>query len=139
MWRVGNSGAVMLPKTGTVAHTKSSGAIEGPAIDRMPSDSQDGYNSGLLYGHLADSVGAPTAVALALKIQDSGDGSTDWTDVSGLTHTVSSESSASGTAVDLRGCRQYVRVHSTITHTGGTSPNSDYVSGLMLGGFVVAP
>lgn len=139
MWKVKNAGAGLLVATGTIAHTKSSGVINGPAIERMLDESSQGYNSGFLFGAMADSVGAPTAVALAVHIEDSADGTTDWTDVSGLTHTTDIESGVEGTAVDLTGCRQFIRVVSEITHTGGTSPNSDYHSGIVLAGAVKKP
>ena len=56
------------------------------------------------------------------KIQDSADGSTDWTDVSGATFaqvTDSSDETSSSISVESRLCRRYIRYVGT---SGGTSP-----------------
>lgn len=116
-----------------VAPVSTATTVNGPAIDRIPSQDQM-FMSCVLYAECGtETVG--TVTAFDAKLQESADGATGWTDVSGaaITQQTAHETSAS-VDVDLSGTLRYVRVVTDIA--GGTAPVAATV---VLGGSALKP
>jgi len=111
-------------------------AVNGAAVDTLAAD------NAALYAYAVAASGAPTAASLAVKIQESADGSTNWTDaldntgtVIGFTLTVTSadaEGEARIEGLNLNR-KRYLRAVITPTFTGGTSPASVAVAQIIRG------
>lgn len=71
----------------------------------------------------------PSTQAHVCKLQESPDGTNSWTDITGATATITSDS----TSAMVQGIRTqpYVRCHVTPAFTGGSSPTNT-VSGVLL-------
>lgn len=109
-------------------------AIEGPAIDRT------GFLSAVLHGRTGAVAGAPTAQTYDLKLQESADGSTGWTDIPGAAITqITTADAEADVNVNLAGAKKYIRAVGTVTFTGGTTPTLQVAATVILGGADVKP
>ncbi len=81
-------------------------------------------------------TGAPSARTVASKLQDSSDGSTGWVDIPGAAvgdlTAINTEARA---AISLLGStKDFIRVVTTVSFTGGTAPTIVIAATLVLGG-----
>lgn len=96
--------------------------LNGTAVDRMPSGSQEGFMSCVLVGEVG-TVSGGSLTSFDLKLQDSADGATGWADISGAAITqITTADSLGFVDVDLSGAKQFVRAVATTAVTGGTVP-----------------
>lgn len=103
---------------------RAAGTVNGPAIDRL------GLDTAVLEAIAGAVTGAPSAQTLDVKLQQSADGSTGWTDfvpvtgtpASGAVAQVTTVSSRKRKTISLRKAQRYIRVVQTVGFTGGTAP-----------------
>lgn len=114
---------------GLVPLSRSAGAANGSAIDLLASNSPAGpYNAGLVILETGAATGGPTAQSVTVKIQESADGSTGWTDVTDLaeveaaTVVSDADNQVKTLAFYPTALKQYIRVVATTAFTGGTTP-----------------
>lgn len=110
----------------TTAATVASAA----AVDRK------GFDEITLVGQVGAASGSPSAQSVIFKVQDSADGSTDWTDVADGT---AAALTADADTVVLRvpsayNLRRYVRLVAVVSFTGGSSPAIEVAGHLALSG-----
>jgi hypothetical protein len=98
-------------------------AVNGTAVDTL------GYNTAMLAFESGAVSGSPTTTSIAVKIQESADGSTNWQDAKDNTNTtIGGTVTAASTALLARieglgvNRKRYLRVVETTTFSGGTSP-----------------
>ena len=122
-------GAYLKFKANPPVDVDAAGTINGAAIDRR------GYESCVLFAATGDLGGSPSAQSLDAKLQDSADGSTDWTDITGaaVTQIVAADTEAR-VDVNLIGVRRYIRVVRVAAFTGGITPTFDAATLVVLGG-----
>lgn len=101
--------------------------VNGVALDRT------GYGSCKVIATSGANTGAPTAIAHAVKLQESDDGST-WTDVSGATGNLTAADSELEFNVNLQPTKKNVRAVVTPAFTGGTTPTTQVAVSIALGG-----
>lgn len=106
--------------------------VDGNTIDRS------GYFSLVAHCQTGAVTGAPTAVSVEFKVQESDDGTT-WTDVPGASVTLTAADSSGEIDVNLETAKKNVRVVANSTFTGGTSPTVEIASAVILGGAEVLP
>lgn len=135
-------GAEVSTRTGVKPqNSTSAGTINGAAIDRMPTGSQQGYLSCELWAASGTNF-TGTAPTLDTKIQDSADGATGWADLLDRDGNVVAldQIAAADTeerlSVDLAPAKQYIRVVQTL---GGTVTSMDHVAAAVLGGTINPP
>lgn len=96
------------------------------------------YKSAVIVLSLGAATGSPTGISVVAKVQQSADGSTSWTDFTDLYSHGAVTGIAASTLytanVVLQGAQQFVRVVTTPTLTGGSSPTVLGSSFLILGG-----
>ncbi len=118
----------------TIAH--------GTAVDRR------GYGSGNIHVGVGDFEGSPTNVLYTIGLQecDTETGTFTGVSLSGETYTISGECSASGVlgdgleiAVDLKGCKAWVRPVVKVEWTGGSTPKGVVGVDLVLGEANIVP
>lgn len=130
-----NIGAFIAVAT-SVLPQAASAAVNGSSIDRV---SHSMAQSCVLHTVLGADTGSPSAISVVSKIQHSPDNST-WTDYEpdGVTVAASAALTAidteNGLAVDLTAADRYIRVVTTPTLTGGTSPTVQVAADVVLGG-----
>jgi len=100
--------------------------------------SRDGRRSGVVLGSVGAVSGAPTAVSIQFKLQDSADNTT-FADVAGASATATAANSEVEFDVDLSGLKKFVRVVAVVSFTGGTAPTADISAALVQGGAEVLP
>lgn len=98
-------------------------AVNGGAVDTL------GYNTAMVVFESGAISGSPTGTSIAVKIQESADGSTNWQDAEDNTGaviggTVTAASTALLARIEGLGLnrKRYLRVVETTTFTGGTTP-----------------
>lgn len=113
----------------------AAGVINSPAIDRAGAQSCE-----VLVATGAE-TGAPTARAVATKVQDSADGATGWADIPGATTPdVTAVNSEQATALNLTAStKPWIRLVHTVSFTGGTTPAIFVGSTVVLGGYRSLP
>lgn len=122
-------GAYIKPAHGVSPAASAASTRTGSAIDRL------GYHSCVLSVQSGATSGSPTSFTLDAKLQDSADGSTDWTDIADAAITALTAADSTGKVhVDLAGARRYVRVSQTIAFVGGTAPTLGNAAQVILGG-----
>ena len=120
----------------SVAPQAASAAVNGGSIDRQ---AHSMAQSCVLHTALGAAAGSPSAISVVSKIQHAPDNST-WTDYEpdGVNVATSAALTAADTenslAVDLTAAYRYIRVVTTPTLTGGTSPTIEVVADVILGG-----
>lgn len=123
-----NIGAYIAPRAGINPTNSAGGTTSGAAIDRL------GYHSAVLMLMVGSPSGAPTSFTVDAKLQESADGSTGWTDVSGgAVSQITSANSQAEVNLNLVGLKRYIRAVVTVSFTGGTSPAIPVVACVVLG------
>ncbi len=125
-----NIGAHITPTSTQVPLANSAGTRNSAAVDRL------GYGSLTIVSHAGAVTGSPSDQTLDVKLQESADGSTGWTDVSGAAFAQKTSATASLRTLDvnLAGVARYVRVVEVIAMTSGTSPTYPHSACVILGG-----
>jgi hypothetical protein len=103
-----------------------SSAVDGVSIDTQ------GYDNAKLHVYAAEASGSPSGASLAVTLQESADGSTNWANAldntgTAIGFTLSGLNAAAGVnAARIEGLnlnrKRYLRIVVTPTFTGGTSP-----------------
>jgi hypothetical protein len=103
-----------------------SSAVDGVSVDT------EGYDNAKLHVYSAEASGSPSAASLAVTLQESADGSTNWANALDNTGTVIGftlsglQAAAGVSAARIEGLnlnrKRYLRIVVTPTFTGGTSP-----------------
>lgn len=99
--------------TAIAPDNSAAGTTNGAALDAS------GFRSVELFVHTGAVSGAPTAVSVQVKLQESDDAST-WSDT-GATATLSGANQSGSVAVDTIS-KRYLRAVRTVSFTGGTTP-----------------
>ena len=123
----------------TVINAFSAGAtsaVTGAAIQIVGPGYQ--YKSAQLALYLGAATGSPSAVSVVAKVQQSADGSTNWTDFTDNFGVGSVTNAAASSEVNqniiLQGAQAYIRLVVTPTLTGGTGPTIPLAAAIVLGG-----
>lgn len=130
-----NIGALLAVVT-SVLPQAATAAVNGASIDRV---SHSMAQSCVLHTVLGADTGSPTAISVVSTLQHSPDNAT-WTtyEPDGVTAATSAALTAVDTenslAVDLTAADRYIRVVTTPTLTGGTSPAVQVAADVILGG-----
>ena len=112
------------------------------AVDGVSVDTQ-GYENAKLHVYAAEATGSPSAASLAVTLQESLDGSTNWSNALDNTNTVigftlNAESAGAVNAARIEGLnlnrKRYLRIVVTPTFTGGSSPAILAYGELIFGG-----
>lgn len=126
----------------SVAPQAATASVNGSGIDRA-SHSMAGCCS--LHTALGAVSGAPTSFSVQSKIQHSVDNAT-WSDykpdgvnVAQDAAALTAASTEHQTGVDLTAADRYIRVVSTISFTGGTSPSVEVAADVILAGENTVP
>ena len=127
-------GSFIKPISAIKVQDSAAQAINGAAQDRV------GFASCVVFAASGDATGAPTAQAVDVKLQDSADGTTGWTDIAGAAvATLAADDSAAEIDVDLSSARQFVRAVAIVAFTGGTAPTIPVAVSLIMGGAAELP
>lgn len=108
----------------------AAGSVNGLVIDRT------GFYDAAVHLKVGAATGAPTEQGVSLKMQtgDASDGS-DMVDVAGdVIEALTTDNAEKKLNIDLSGYKQYLRVVTTVTFTGGTSPTIPVAVSVVLGG-----
>jgi hypothetical protein len=114
-----------------------SAAVNGAAVDTQ------GYDNAKLHAFGVAASGSPSGASLAVKLQESADGSTNWGDaldntgvVIGFTLTTTSADAVNAARIEGLNLnrKRYLRAVVTPTFTGGSSPASVFYAELVFGG-----
>jgi hypothetical protein len=127
------SGASVDPGTSL---SSSGSATDGNSVDTQ------GADNAALYVRSAAASGSPSAFSIACKVQESADGSTNWTDALDNTgaaigftldvHAAAAENLARIEGLNLNR-KRYLRAVVTPTITGGSSPAAEVVALIIRG------
>lgn len=124
--RLGESVKVVAA-TSPIART--AGALNGTVIDRT------GFLDAVVHLSVGAATGTPTAQGVSLKIQTGAllDGS-DMADVDGeIIPSLTANNVGAKLSLNLEPLKQYIRVVSTVTFTGGTTPAIPVAQTVILG------
>lgn len=114
--------------TGTPPLAQTATAVNGTGIDRL------GFDSCVLDVEAGAVTGGPSAFTLDSKIQHSDASGSGYADLSGAAiPQITAASSRKRVTVNLKGAKRYVRVVTTVTLTGGTSPTCPNAAIVVLG------
>lgn len=111
-------------------------------VDGVSVDTQ-GYENAKLHVYAAEATGSPSAATLAVTLQESLDGSTNWSNALDNTNTVigftlNCESAGAVNAARIEGLnlnrKRYLRIVVTPAFTGGSSPAILAYGELIFGG-----
>jgi hypothetical protein len=115
-----------------------SSAVNGSSVDTQ------GYDNAKIHFYAAAASGSPSAASVAVTLQESADGSTNWANALDNTGTVigftlsALQSAAAFGAARVEGLglnrKRYLRVVATPSFTGGTSPATVSYGELVFGG-----
>ena len=113
------------------------------AVDGVSVDTQ-GYENAKLHIYAAEATGSPSAGSLAVTLQESADGSTNWSNALDNTGTVIGftltglQAAAGVNAARIEGLnlnrKRYLRIVVTPTFTGGSSPATLVYGEIIFGG-----
>ena len=122
-------GAYVKAQIGISPKNASAGATNGAAIDRQ------NFGSCALHVAAGAATGSPTAQTVDAKLQESADGSTGWTDITGAAITqIAADNGEAEKDVDLSSTKRYVRAVVTVSFTGGTAPAIPVAATAVFGG-----
>jgi hypothetical protein len=116
-----------------------SSAVNGASVDTL------GYDNAKIHAYAVTTTSNPSAATLAVKLQESADGSTNWADATDNTGTVISftldaHAADAFNAARIEGLnlnrKRYLRLVGTPAFTGGTSPAIVANAELVFGGDV---
>jgi Flp pilus assembly protein TadG len=114
-----------------------SSAVNGVSVDTL------GYDNAKLHAFGVAASGSPSGASLAVKLQESADGSTNWADALdntgvGIGFTLTTTAADAVNAARIEGLnlnrKRYLRAVVTPTFTGGTSPASQFYAEIVFGG-----
>ena len=130
-----NIGSLVVPVTGVFPQNAAAGTINGASIDRTLHNMA---GSCVLHQVVGAETGAPTAASVQTKLQHSPDNST-WSDFQinstvQETAALTAANSENTAAIDLTGANRFIRPVTIVAFTGGTSPEIQVASGIVLGG-----
>lgn len=130
-----NIGSLIVPVTGVFPQNAAAGTINGASIDRV---ARNMPNSCVLHQVTGAETGAPTAASVQTKLQHSPDNAT-WSDFQinaavQETPVLTAANSENTAAIDLTGANRFIRPVTTISFTGGSSPEIQVAAGVILGG-----
>lgn len=131
-----NIAAYALPQAGITPKGAGSETINGTGIDRMTQGAQQGWLSCILSLHSGAATGSPSSYTVDCKLQESDSSGSGYTDISGAAVTQQTAAGFGSVAVNLKGCKRYIRAVVTVAITGGTSPTVPVSSTITLGGAV---
>lgn len=124
--------------TTSVAPQSVTGAVNGSSVDTQ------GYDNAKIHVYAAQASGSPSAASLAVTLQESADGSTNWANALDNTGTVIGftlsglNAAAAVNSARVEGLnlnrKRYLRVVVTPSFTGGTSPAVQAYGELIFGG-----
>jgi hypothetical protein len=124
-----DAGVLVAIRAGTAPAAVVASSRNSSAVDRL------GFDSCVLAAQTGAASGGPTALTLAAKLQESADGSTNWTDVPGAAiEPLTSENGVARVNVRLPTAKRYLRVAETVSFTGGSSPTLGACSTIVLCG-----
>ena len=141
MYAPRNVGGLVTSRTALRPQASAAAAafsLVGLTVDR------EAFQSALFKTITGAATGAPSAVAVTSKLQDSEDGTT-FADVAAsqsnpsVTSSVAAVNSSGILEVDLSPLRRYVRMVHTVAFTGGTSPTVQIAAECILGGGPMLP
>lgn len=113
----------------------SAGAINGGAVDRFAASPPRGGMSAVLHVSCGAATGGPSAQTVDGKLQDSGDGSTDWQDIAtAITQLTADDTDANSPNVNLANKRRHIRAVVTVGFTGGSAPTIPVAAVIAFGG-----
>lgn len=122
-------GGIVKAATGIDPKSEDGTGQNGSSIDRS------GFASCVLVGQNGAATGSPTSYTVDFKLQESADGSTGWSDISGAAVTqITADDQLEYVDVDLSGVKQYIRVVEATSFTGGSSPTVPASATVVLGG-----
>lgn len=111
-------------------------AVNGSSVDTT------GADNAVLYARCAAASGSPTTLTVAFKVQESADGSTNWTDALDNTgvaigFTLNCKTAAAENLARIEGLnlnrKRYLRAVATPTIAGGSSPATVFFANIVLG------
>ncbi len=108
-------------------------AVDGSAVDTI------GYETAMIVFEAGAISGAPSATSIAVKLQESADGSTNWGDALDNTGTVigGTITAAGVLLARIEGLglnrKRYLRAVETTAFTGGTSPSVAVHGNILMG------
>jgi hypothetical protein len=125
-----NVGYHVVPKAGTVPLANAAGTRYGAAIDAR------GYGSLVLLAQVGAATGTPTSYTADFSLEESADGTNNWTAVtgSGVTQITADDKLERKDFDCAKLSKAYVRVKEVIAITGGTTPKVPASSCVLLGG-----
>lgn len=121
----------VLVKTSVVPSSAVAGAINGAAVDT------EGFGDAVAIVTVGATTGTPTSFTVDGKVQESADGSTGWTDVTGAVITavtVASKTAEIAIDTDKKALsKRYIRLVVTPAFVGGTAPTIGVAGVVVLG------
>ncbi len=111
--------------TSAAPQSLTAGTLNGSKVDTM------GYDNAAVYGYGAQASGSPSAASLQVKVQESADGSTNWSDALDNTgvvigFTLNCQAAAAENLARIEGLglnrKRYLRAVIIASFTGGSSP-----------------
>lgn len=137
-----NIGAFVVPVTSVFPQSSAAATINGSSLQR----SVHGLPlSCVVHQHVGALGGAPATTSVVSKIQHSPDNST-WADYTAdgasavaATPALTAASTGNRANVDLSGANDWIRVVTTISFTGGTSPTAVVAAEMIIGGEALLP
>ena len=123
-------GAYLKVVTGHPPENSLAATITGAAIERTI------FMSCVLHAACGAATGSPTGQTVDSKLQQSVDGSTSWTDVTGgaIAQLLDTDDIEAYVDVDLGSVENYIRVVTVVGFTAGTDPAIPVQASLVLGG-----
>jgi hypothetical protein len=137
-----NIGAYISAVTSVEPQAGANAAINGTGIDRMAHNGNP--LSCVLHTVLGALAGGPATTSVVSKLQDSADGTTyadympDGANVATST-ALTAANTENSLSVDLTAARRFIRVVTTPTLTGGTTPSASLMAEVILGGEPIYP
>lgn len=125
-----NIGAYLATRQGLPNLSQAAGSRNGVAIDRR------GFSSLVLIVATGAATGTPSTQTQDVKLQESDDGSTGWTDVSGgaLAQKTTATAETRELEFNLAPTKAFIRAVETVAFTGGTTPAFPSSTTVILGG-----
>jgi len=111
----------------------TAGAFQTQSINRR--DATNGGASAVLHIACGNATGSPSTQTVNGRLQDSGDGSTDWQNIgTAVTEMTGDDESSSSPNRNLVDVRKFVRAVVVIAFTGGSSPTIPVSATICFGG-----
>lgn len=135
---------VQLLKGGSISPVSISanGETDGASVDTL------GGDNAAIYAKAAAASGSPSGASFVVKVQESADGSTNWTDALDNTgavigFTLDAHAAAAENVARIEGLglnrQRYLRAVVTATLTGGSSPAAGFFAAIIIGNAAERP